>query len=108
MPVTFPSLYENYFHTPRLQMFLGESFENKRQSNLFFFLSFPFYRHTCGIWKFLGEGLNWSCSYRSTTTATAMWDLSCICDLYRRWQPHQILNPLSNARDGTHILTETT
>ena len=32
-------------------------------------------------------------------TATAMLDLSCICDLHHNlWQP-QILNPLSKARD---------
>ena len=34
-------------------------------------------------------------------TATATWDLSCICELhYSSWQ-HQILNPLSKARDRT-------
>ena len=36
------------------------------------------------------------------TTATAMQDLSCICDLHHSSQPCQILNPLSKARD--HIL----
>ena len=40
-------------------------------------------------------------------TATAMWDPSHICDLcHTLWQP-QILNPLSEAKDGTHILTDT-
>ena len=37
------------------------------------------------------------------TTATAKPDLRWVCDL---WQ-HQILNPLSQARDWTHILTDT-
>ena len=37
------------------------------------------------------------------TTATAMPDLSQMCDL-----GHQILNPLSKARDQTLILLETT
>ena len=38
------------------------------------------------------------------TRATAIPDLSCICNLhYSAWQ-RQILNPLSEARDWTHIL----
>ena len=40
-------------------------------------------------------------------TATEMWDLSCICDLHqsslKRWNP----NPLSEARDQTLILMDT-
>ena len=36
------------------------------------------------------------------TTATAMQDLSCFCDLHLSSQQHQILNPLSKARDWTH------
>ena len=36
------------------------------------------------------------------TTATAMQDPSCIFDLHHSSQQHQILNPLSKARDGTH------
>ena len=41
------------------------------------------------------------------TTAIAMWDLSCICDLcYSSWQ-HRIPNPLSEARDRTCILMDT-
>ena len=40
-------------------------------------------------------------------TATARWDPSCICDLcHTSWQ-HQILNPLSEARDWTCILMDT-
>ena len=31
-----------------------------------FFLSFFFYGHTCSIWKFLGQGLNGSCSCQPT------------------------------------------
>ena len=41
-------------------------------------------------------------------TATATPDLRCICDLYHSsWQPW-ILNPLSEARDRTLILMDTT
>ena len=38
--------------------------------------------------------------------ATAMPDLSCICELHHSSQQHQILNPLSRARDRTHILMD--
>ena len=40
------------------------------------------------------------------TTATAMWDLSCVWDLHHSSQQHQILNPLSKARDRTHIFMD--
>ena len=41
------------------------------------------------------------------TTATAMQDLSCVCNLhYRSWQ-WQICNPLSEARDQTCIIKDT-
>ena len=41
------------------------------------------------------------------TTATATLDLSHICNLYHSLQQHWILNPLSEASGGTHILRET-
>ena len=40
------------------------------------------------------------------TTATAMPDLSCVCDLHRSSQQWQILNPLSEARDRTCVLMD--
>ena len=40
-------------------------------------------------------------------TAIAVSDVSCICDLYRSLQQGQILNPLSGARDRTHVLVDT-
>ena len=40
------------------------------------------------------------------TTATAMPDLSCMCDLHRSSQQRRILNPLSEARDQTRILMD--
>ena len=36
--------------------------------------------------------------------ATATSDLSCICDLHHSLRQRRILNPLSEARDQTHIL----
>ena len=40
------------------------------------------------------------------TTATATRDLRRICDLRHSSRPHWILNPLSEARDPTHILLD--
>ena len=39
-------------------------------------------------------------------TATAMQDLSCVCDLHHSSQQHRILNPLSEARDQTCVLMD--
>ena len=41
------------------------------------------------------------------TTATTTSDLRHICNLSHSLQKHRILNPLSEARDGTHILMYT-
>ena len=40
-------------------------------------------------------------------TATAMPDPSCVCDLHYSSEQHRILNPLTEARDGTRILLDT-
>ena len=40
------------------------------------------------------------------TTAMAMPDLSHILEFHHSLWQHQILNPLSKARDRTHTLTE--
>ena len=41
------------------------------------------------------------------TTATATPDLSCVCNLHYSSGQHGILNPLSEARDRTHVLMDT-
>ena len=41
------------------------------------------------------------------TTATAMQDMNHIFDLYHSSGQCQILDPRSEARDGTHILVDT-
>ena len=41
------------------------------------------------------------------TTAMAMPDLRHVCDLHHSSQQPQILNPVSEARDQTHILMDT-
>ena len=40
------------------------------------------------------------------TTATATPDASCICNLHQSSQEHQILDPLSEARDRTCVLMD--
>ena len=40
-------------------------------------------------------------------TATATRDPSCVCHLHLSPWQHWILNPLSEARDGTHVLMHT-
>ena len=37
---------------------------------------------------------------------TATWDLSHFCNLHHSSRQHQILNPMSEARDQTHILID--
>ena len=41
------------------------------------------------------------------TTATAIWDLSLVCDLHHRSQQCWVLSPLNGASDGTRILMDT-
>ena len=43
----------------------------------------------------------------ATATATATWDLSCVCDLHHSSQQRLIPDPLSEARDQTPILMDT-
>ena len=40
------------------------------------------------------------------TTATATWDLSQVCNLHHSSWQRQILNLLSEARDQTHVLMD--
>ena len=41
------------------------------------------------------------------TTATAMPEPSCVCDLHHSSGQHQILNPLNQAGDRTCVLMDT-
>ena len=43
----------------------------------------------------------------SHTIATTKWDPSCVCNLHHSSQQHWILNPLSEARNWTRILMDT-
>ena len=79
-------------------------------------LSFSFWCFFCFVFCFCFLGLHpwhmevprlWVKSelcLPTYTTATTMWDLSCVCDLHCiSWQC-QVLKPLTKARDWTYIL----
>ena len=62
--------------------------------------------HTCGIWKFLAKGKNWSCNCQHMPQPQQQ-DLSLICNLcHSSWQ-YQILNPPREARDCTYVIMNT-
>lgn len=69
-------------------------------------LLLPF-SHTCGIWKFWGQGLNWRCNCWPISQPMTTLEPSCINDLYSSLWQHQVLNPLRKARYGTHFLIDT-
>ena len=72
---------------------------------LFFFLCFlgP---HLCHM-KVPRLGIKSKLQLPASTTATAMKDLSHVCDLHHSSRQRQLLNPLSEARDRTLILMDT-
>ena len=51
--------------------------------------------------------VEWELQLPAYTTATATWDLSCICNQHHSLWQHQILNPLSKARDRACTLMDT-
>ena len=64
----------------------------------FFFSSVPHLQHM------EIPGLGVELELQLPATATATWNQSCVCDLQHSLCQHQILNPLSKAKDGTCIL----
>ena len=72
--------------------------------NFFFFLGLhPWHMEV----PRLGVELELQLPATATATATVMQDPSYICDLHHCSRQHWILNPLSRARDQTHILMNT-
>ena len=68
---------------------------------------FAFQGHTYGIWKFPGQGSNWRCSCRPMPQPQ---QCRIQVESVTYTIPHGkglILNPLSKARDQTHILMYT-
>ena len=62
---------------------------------------------TWGIMEVPRLGVKSELQLLAYTTATAMWDPRCICNLHRSSWQHWILNSLCEARDRTHILMDT-
>ena len=54
-----------------------------------------------------GLGVKLGLQLPAYTTATATWDLSCVCGLHHSLWQCWILNPLSEARDQTCTLMDT-
>ena len=63
---------------------------------------------SCGIWRFPGQGSNWSCSSRPTPQPLPHHARSNrICELYHSSWQCRILNPLSKARNRAFLLRDT-
>ena len=68
---------------------------------LFFFLgSHPWHKDVPSL------GVKLELQLPAYTTATAMRDLSRVCDLHHSSRQHQIPDPLSKARDQTRVLMD--
>ena len=85
-----------------------------RKSFFFFFFFFSFFFFFFLALVFIGPhpwhmevlrlGVKLELQLLAYTTATATPDLSRVCDLHHSSWQHQILNPLSKARDRTCVL----
>ena len=80
-----------------------------QEKALFFFLFFFFVFLGLNLWhmEIPRLGIKSELQLLAYTTATAMQDLRCVCDLHHSSQQCWVLNPLSEARDQTCILTDT-
>ena len=74
-------------------------------SGFFFFWSFQ--GHTLGIWWFPGQGSEQKLQLLAYTTATTMLHPRHICELHHNSRQCWILNTLSEARNRTCILMDT-
>ena len=70
------------------------------------FFFFSFYGHSYGTWKVPQLVVEWELPLPAYTTATATWDPSHVCSIHHSSWQRQILNPLSEAKGGTHILMD--
>ena len=73
--------------------------------NIFFFAFLG--GRTLSTWKFQARGVELELQLPAYTTATETQDPSHIYDLHHSSRQCWILNPLSEARDQTHILMDT-
>ena len=101
-----------YIYTFLLGIFLRVNQVSQRIYILyqqFFFFSFLFFFLGPHLWHMEVPwlGVELELELPAYATATANQDLSRVCDLYHSSQQCWILNPLSEARDGTNILMDT-
>ena len=73
---------------------------------LFFFVFFFFLAHTHGM-EVSRLDVKLELHLLAHATAIAIPDMSHVFNLHHSSLQHQIFNPLSKARDGTHILMDT-
>ena len=71
----------------------------------FFLGPYPWHMEVPELGSFLGRG-RIELQLPAYATATAMQDVSCICDLHQSLRQCWILNPMSEARDWTHIFID--
>ena len=71
-----------------------------------FFLSFFLGPHPQHM-EFSSLGVKSELQLPAYTTATTTQDLSRVCDPHHSSRQHQILNPLTKAKDRTHVLMDT-
>ena len=74
---------------------------------MYLFIYFAFWGHTHWHIEVPRLGVESDLQLLAYTTATAMQDPSCICDLHHSSWQRQILHPLSEARDRTCVLMDT-
>ena len=83
------------------------SFSFKVIVSTFYVIFFLLFGATSAAYEVPRRGVEQGLQLPSCTTATAMPDLSRVCDLHRSSLQCQILNPLNKARDRTRILMDT-
>ena len=76
---------------------------NRAEQIVFFFLVFSeLHLHM----EVPGLGVKLELQLQACTAATATQNLSCVCEPHHSSGQHRILNPLSEARDGSCILMD--
>ena len=75
-------------------------------NSIFFYIIFMFFLWP-HLWHKEVPGLGVASELRLQAHSTATADPSCIYSLHHSVQQYKILNPLTEARDGTRILTDT-
>ena len=88
-----------FFLINRLYLILYPPLCTHIVSSIIFFFLEPHLQHM----EVLRLGVKSELRLSDYATATATPDPSCICKLLCSLQQHRILNPLSEAMDGTHI-----